>query len=1013
MHIVEMLEGRTLLAATAGDLDLSFGPDHTGKVVQPVLGHSYDYTGAMAVQADGKVVVSGAGDGLAVARYNPDGSPDRTFGPDHDGRVVLAVKDAGGQTESAVRVMRDGRIVVGQTIGAGFAVARLNADGSIDGTFGGGKGYVREGIDGGHLDFVSTLSDLVVRDDGRILTGGSSYAFGNPDFFLVQYNADGTRDKAFGAAGDGTARLAARRAEEIDCLSLLADGRVYAAGRSAGNFAVARLTSDGRLDATFGGGGFARADVGSGADFARGVAVLPDGRVVLAGEAGGDFGLARFTSDGRPDATFGKAGTLRYDLGSAADAAHDLVRQADGRLVAVGETAVSDFTDVRAAVAVRFTADGTVDASYGDGGKAVVRFTTTGDVGVAAGLQKDGKVVLAALNPFGTSPSTPNPEFEVARLTAGGSLDAAFGPGHDGRVITGFKGHASFAVADAVRLADGKILTVGWLSDNAGRPFHVSRFNADGTIDKTFADLGTLLVDLPGDAEGGGGPQETALVALPGGKFVVAAIVRPGTVGETKAVLMRFTADGAVDRTFGTAGVSTTVLGDLPLLYGDFYGRFPIARDAGGRFVVAVRKPAGYSLARFTADGKLDGTFGDGGFAAVTAGAAGPGVIFAVKHVALDARGRVVVLGNERRGNEPGFVSHALVARFTADGKADQTFSPGGADGSGLARLSFGGGGAPEEADALLVQRDGKIVLTGIRPRTSNDDSYDSVLERLTEDGSPDASFGVGGVSVIDTKRGARLTDLLQAPDGKIYALGPARLMTLLRFNLDGSPDTTFGHSGLATADFDTEASNVQVTRILPDSSGRLVAVSQLYSDVAMARFLTDPPRPVGVIAAVRGGVLRISGTTGNDTIRLGVSGGDMTVSGILQRFPRASFSRVEIAAGSGNDVVDASVATVPLTVNGGDGNDVILGGSADDSLLGGSGNDTVFGGRGADVLRGGDGNDYLNGGLGGDSVFGDGGNDQVFAVDFALDRIDGGAGFDRVKTDFDDLASGVEGLLA
>ncbi len=214
----------------------------------------------------------------------------------------------------------------------------------------------------------------------------------------------------------------------------------------------------------------------------------------------------------------------------------------------------------------------------------------------------------------------------MARLNLDGVADATFGPAHDGKVRTPLFGPTTFRVADAVRLADGKILTVGRFDDIERRPFHVTRFNADGSIDKTFGFRGTLLVDLPGGVNVG--PNESALVALPGGNFAVGVISNPliGEPGSSRLVLMQFDAQGRVDTTFADEGVATIDLGVLPLLFGESDSRLPLVRDSAGRFVVAVRRPSGYVLTRLSANGRLDTSFGADGFAAVSPGpAAGTG----------------------------------------------------------------------------------------------------------------------------------------------------------------------------------------------------------------------------------------------------------------------------------------------------------------------------------------------------------------------------------------------------
>jgi Ca2+-binding RTX toxin-like protein len=180
--------------------------------------------------------------------------------------------------------------------------------------------------------------------------------------------------------------------------------------------------------------------------------------------------------------------------------------------------------------------------------------------------------------------------------------------------------------------------------------------------------------------------------------------------------------------------------------------------------------------------------------------------------------------------------------------------------------------------------------------------------------------------------------------------------------------------------------------------------------DFVVTRYLLGDVTPVTAKISPAG-ILQITGTPGPDAIRLGVSGGRLSVTGVDQTFAANAFSRVEIVGLAGDDLIDASAATFPLLIDAGPGDDFILAAASDDSLLGGAGHDTLFGGRGRDTLRGNDGRDYLNPGPGADTVFGDAGDDQIFSLDGPIDAIDGGPGFDRAKGDPDDLFTSTENV--
>jgi uncharacterized delta-60 repeat protein len=311
----------------------------------------------------------------------------------------------------------------------------------------------------------------------------------------------------------------------------------------------------------------------------------------------------------------------------------------------------------------------------------------------------------------------------------------------------------------------------------------------------------------------------------------------------------------------------------------------------------------------------------------------------------------------------------------------------------------------------------------------------DFAITRLNTNGSPDASFGDGGV--VTTAFPPKLAADWQIPsdfattvavqaDGRIVVAGYADVRPatpnspyanevdfgLARYLSDGSLDNSFGDGGKLTTSFgrnDVPAASL----VTPDGNLLVVGTGQTPtggSDFALARYLLTDPSPL--TARVEGGVLEIAGTPAADTIRLRVAAGRVSITGVAETFAAGAFSAIRITGLAGDDLIDASAATVAVSVDAGDGNDSVLGGSGDDSLLGGAGHDTLFGGNGHDTLRGGDGNDYLNGGRDTDQVFGDGGNDQIFAVDNNAETIDGGGGFDRVTSDADDVLTGFESLL-
>lgn len=400
--------------AAGGALDPAFGTG--GKVVTDVTGAArYDVLEDIAVAPDGKIVAVGStavrtpeGEeedqpdyDFVVARYNADGTLDATFG---DGGVV---RTGFGGTQSydqaaAVAVQRDGRIVVAGDAdpdlegGRDYALARYRRDGSLDPTFGDGGRVVA------HSDVLPSVSDLVIQPDGRIVLGGSAQRVPGSadwDFALVRLRPNGVPDTSFGDGGRALTPVTAGNASDsVEALALQPDGRVVAVGSSASKFALARYLCDGTLDGTFGTGGTvvsaATAAGASGVAFA--VALQSDGRIVVAGSGGG-FAVHRYRSDGTLDPAFGaggKAGTPNQGRAEAVALQPDGGIVVGGMATAPGKPPFGWDTDF---TLVRYRQDGTADTSFGSDGSVWTDFAGDGgrDEINAMAVQPGGRIVAA------------------------------------------------------------------------------------------------------------------------------------------------------------------------------------------------------------------------------------------------------------------------------------------------------------------------------------------------------------------------------------------------------------------------------------------------------------------------------------------------------------------------------------------------------------------------------------------------------------------------------------------
>jgi uncharacterized delta-60 repeat protein len=422
-----------LLAATAfanpGDLDLTFGKG--GEVTTDFKG-SNEIINAAALQPDGKIVTAGirfvgesavTGD-FVVARYNSDGTLDRTFGS--GGRVITDF----GMTESAsaVALQPDGKIVVAGGTYPGFpflgffALARYNSNGSLDTTFGSGGLVITSFNSEGAF-----ASALVLQPDGKILAGGTKYInfttddSSDTDFGIARYNSDGSLDTSFGVGGE-VATDFHQKNDDVFAITLQSDGKIIAVGDSSSaatfvDFALTRYLADGSLDTTFGTAGKVETDFGGkNLDQARSIVLQTDGKIVAGGTTvsknGGvqQFGIARYNSNGVSDSSFGRRGLATVNFGSAGQTAHSILLQPDGKLVAVGfsdnESADSDF------LMARINSNGSLDSTFGTAGEVRTSFGDLNGGANAGLLQADGKVIALGFN---ATPTRRGVDFALAR----------------------------------------------------------------------------------------------------------------------------------------------------------------------------------------------------------------------------------------------------------------------------------------------------------------------------------------------------------------------------------------------------------------------------------------------------------------------------------------------------------------------------------------------------------------------------------------------------------------------
>ncbi|MDX2688393.1 MULTISPECIES: DUF11 domain-containing protein [Streptomyces] len=633
-----------------------------------------------------------------------------------------------------------------------------------------------------------------------------------------------------------------------------------------------------------------------------------------------------------------------------------------------------------------FAAPGDLDTTFGTGGKVSIPTPSSAD-GRDVAIQADGKIVSVG---FEQDPVDQDAEFAVLRHHPDGSADTSFGGtggGAGGEVLTDFEGGDDVAQGVAVQ-PDGKIVVVGRHQETddefAGCCwFTVARYTADGSLDTTF----------------GGGD----------------GWVSPGLAG------------GAED----AAGVAVR---------------------PDGRIVAGARAGGLFGLVQYLPDGTLDTAFGGGDGVVTTALSDAPDVGATARDLTLQPDGRIVMIGDVGRT-----AFDFALARFTADGSLDTTF--GGGDGKVTTDL-----GGYNWGEAVVVQSTGKIVASGWSGGRFT-------LVRYQPDGSLDSGFGTAGVATTDFGTGAGVNDLVVQPDDRIVAGGTAGGdFALARFHANGTLDTGFGTGGRTTTDFGTGDSAYGLAL---QADGRTVAFGSNADGVrALARYLggEGAPPPTGVdLAVTRTGTGTVSigdrathtvtvTNTSTTTAATGVgltdtvtgpaatvvsatpgqgtcttsatgatcalgtlaAGASTTVTVVVE--PRATGTltgRATVSGAQSDPDPGDNTATATTTVNnargctrigtsgddtltGTSGNDVICGLGGADTIDAGLGTDTAYGDFGNDRVDGAGGNDTLNGGPGNDNLIGNAGNDRLTTVDgvSANDTANGGTGTDTCTTD-------------
>jgi uncharacterized delta-60 repeat protein len=626
----------------------------------------------IAIQNDGKIIVGGEFTNYngtimnSIVRLNTDGSLDGTFNIGTGANLPI----------QTITIQPDGKIIIGGDFTSYNGtlinrIARLNADGSLDGTFNIGTGANQ------------SIRTVTIQSDGQLIIGGSFTSYnGTPINRIARLNTDGSLDTSF-VVGTGV------NAGGVYTVTIQPDGKIVICGfffsyNGISSKSIARLNTDGSIDTSF--------VVGTGVNGSvYTTAIQPDGKIIIGGGISVYNGtpinrIARLNTDGSLDLSFVKVGVI--------GTIYTIRLQADGQLI-IGGSFTSFYGTLTNRIA-RLNADGTLDGTFiiGTGFNRYI-FTTK--------IQSNGKIIVGG----GFSSYNHYSSNCITRLNIDGTRDTTFNIG------TGIPNGEVVALATQ---PDEKIIVGGgFISFNGSSYNNIVRLNIDGTIDTTFNTnigignnydyittiaiqsdekiivggdnygiLNTHILRLNTDGTNdttftvGTGADSTLRVAVlqPDGKIIIAGYFNSYN-GNSSNRIARLNSNGTFDGTFIVGSGANGDINTVTILPD---GKIII----GGNFT-AYNGTACYRVARLNDDGSIDNTFN-----------IGTGANNQVWTTTLLSDGKILIGGMFTSYNG---ISKNNVAILNSDGTLDNTFDLG------------SGANSPVWSSAL--QADGKIIIAG------------------------------------------------------------------------------------------------------------------------------------------------------------------------------------------------------------------------------------------------------------------------------------------------------------
>jgi len=664
-------------------------------------------------------------------------------------------------------IQTDGKIIIiGYNENAGGVITRYNTNGTLDTTF---NGTGRQFTD-------VYFANAALQSDGKILLTDYNKVY--------RYNSNGTLDTTFGTNGVYTYSVPSGTSFSINNIAIQSDGKIvlsayedlYLNNVSNVNFAALRLNNNGTIDTTFNGTGKVSKDINK-SDNAEAVAIQSDGKIILAGTTtsttGNQFYTAvRFNSSGSIDTTFGNAGVVVAGNSTLAGyLSGGIALQSDGKMILAGNSA---FFGIKT---VRLNTNGTLDTTFN--GTGAVTTNLADDTTEAVVIQSDGKIVVTGSKYDATAHTS---EYFVLRYNTNGTLDTTFNA--SGVVTASIDKNKPNTAADVKIQTDGKIVVCGTSYIGSYKDMAIIRLNTNGTLDNTFNGTGKVT---SGFLKSGSDRIEKLAVQSDG------KILAAGYTSTNNISLARYNANGTLDTSFNTKGYVTSNFQHT--YFGNFFNSLAVLSQTDGKILIvgdyysSVSNNQEIFVRRYNPSGTVDTTFGTSGMASL-----GINAKWTISNAAiLQTDGKIMIVGSSYVGTDNVFT----LVRFNTNGTLDTTFN-----GTGFSNTTIS---VNSEGNSILLQPDGKILVGGW---ITNGADKDLLLMRYNTNGTLDSTFNGNGkvTQGVGTGNDEILKLALQA-DGKIAVLSSyvntsGNRLALLRYNSNGSLDTSFNSTGQLLTDY-------------------------------------------------------------------------------------------------------------------------------------------------------------------------------------------------------------------